>query len=89
MVKASVLDVALGRRCLIALSLRNHPYPFTCSTSSVLLDVVKGLALAGGARALQHLDNLVVMTPARDLQRRTTIIVHLVLVGTRVDHMLL
>ena len=45
--------------------------------------------LASGARALQHLDNLVVMTPARDLQRRTTIIVHLVLVGTRVDHMLL
>ncbi len=45
--------------------------------------------LASGARALQHLDNLVVMTPARDLQRRHTSITTskwcLILVGTRVD----
>jgi hypothetical protein len=39
--------------------------------------------LASGARALQHLDNVVVMNLARDLQRRLTIIVLLVLVGAR------
>ena len=36
--------------------------------------------LAGGARALQHLDNVVVMTLARDLHWRPTIIVGLGLV---------
>ena len=41
--------------------------------------------LAGGARALQHLDNVVVVTLARDIQRRLTTIHRLVLVGTRLD----
>ena len=39
--------------------------------------------LAGGARALQHLDNVVVMTPARNLQRRHTMVVGVFLVSTR------
>ena len=41
--------------------------------------------LAGGARALQHLDNVVVMTLARDLHWRLTMVVGLGLVGTRLD----